>query len=220
MSIVGTLITGSRYPSSIVLRGSLDATLAANLPAMPAIGDVYDISVAGSFENDASILPASAYFSVPDQIRWNGTNWVKMEAGDNISDAAFDNSWDGNVNNAPSKNAVYDEMILKAPITSILEWIAAPASPATATSKQGYLIDTTSAAYTLTLPATPSVGDIVGVSDFAGNSSVNNSTIGRNSELIDGDAADLVVDIDKSSFMLVYTGATVGWTYLGLTKTI
>jgi hypothetical protein len=95
------------------LKGSLDASLAANLPAVKLVGDIYDISVAGSFENDASILPASAYFSVPDQIRWNGTNWVKMEAGDNISDAAFDASWDGNVNNAPSKNAIYDETIKK-----------------------------------------------------------------------------------------------------------
>ena len=109
----------------------------------------------------------------------------------------------------------------KSEVDSImLSWIAAPASPATATSKKGYLINTASAAYTLTLPATPSVGDIVGVSDFAGNSSVNNITIGRNSVLIDGDAADLVVDVDKSSFMLVYSGATVGWIFLGLTKTV
>jgi len=95
------------------LKGSLDASLAANLPAVKLVGDIYDISAAGSFEDDASILPAAAYFSVPDQIRWNGTNWVKMESGDNISDAAFDASWDGNVNNAPSKNAVYDEVIKK-----------------------------------------------------------------------------------------------------------
>jgi len=103
----------SRFPSSSVLKGSLDATLAANLPAVRQVGDVYDISVAGSFENEALILPAGAYFSVPDQIRWNGTNFTKMEAGDNISDAVFDPSWEGNVNNAPSKNAVYDEVIKK-----------------------------------------------------------------------------------------------------------
>jgi hypothetical protein len=99
---------GSPESGTIISKGSLDATLAANLPSNKSNGDIYDISVAGSFENDALILPASAYFSVPDQIRWNGINWVKMEAGDNISDAAFDAAWDGNVNNAPSKNAVYD----------------------------------------------------------------------------------------------------------------
>ena len=102
-----------RYPASNVSKGSLDATLAANLPVNPRHGDTYDISVAGSFEGDALIIPVGAYFSVPDQVRWNDVNWVKMEAGDNISDAAFDASWDGNVNNAPSKNAVYDEMVKK-----------------------------------------------------------------------------------------------------------
>ena len=103
--------SGGRYPDSLVSLGSLDASLAANLPAGPATGDTYDISVAGSFENDASIIPASAYFDPPDQIRWNGTNWVKMESGNNVSDAAFDNSWNGDVNNAPTKDAVYDEMV-------------------------------------------------------------------------------------------------------------
>ena len=100
----------SRFPSSSVLKGSIDATLAANLPTVKQVEDVYDVSVAGSFENSALILPAGAYFSVPDRVRWNGTHWVKIEAGDNISDAAFDASWDGNVNNAPSKNAVYDAL--------------------------------------------------------------------------------------------------------------
>jgi hypothetical protein len=113
-----------RYPSSVVSKGSLDASLAANLPAVKAVGDCYDISVAGSFENSATIIPASAYFDPPDQIRWNGTNWVKMESGNNVSDAAFDASWDGNVNNAPSKNAVYDEMVLKMDKASNLSDVA------------------------------------------------------------------------------------------------
>ena len=108
MSIVGSIVQGGRYPNTSISLGSLDASLAANLPAGPAIGDTYDISVAGSFEDDASVIPASAYFDPPDQIRWNGTNWVKMESGNNVSDAAFDGSWNGDIVNAPTKNAVYD----------------------------------------------------------------------------------------------------------------
>ena len=94
-------------------KGSIDASLEANFPSLPVIGDTYDISVAGSFENSALVIPVNAYFDPPDKVRWNGENWVKEESGNNVSDEVFGVSWDGNVNNAPSKNAVYDEVIKK-----------------------------------------------------------------------------------------------------------
>jgi len=44
----------------------------------------------------------------------------------------------------------------------------------TAVSKVGYFVDTTSSAITVTLPATPSAGDIVGLVDYAGTFDTNN----------------------------------------------
>lgn len=208
---------GGSIVGNVAIKGSVDATLAANLPSSPVNGNQWIISVAGSFEDDASILPAAYAFTVGDAILWDGTNWLARESGDDSLKTTLNLS---DLNNAATSRTNLD-VYSKAEVDSImLTWIAAPASPATAVSKKGYLINTASATYALTLPATPTVGDVVGVSDFAGNSSVNNITIGRNSELIDGDAADLVVDVDKSSFMLVYSGATFGWVFLGLTKTI
>ena len=102
----------------------------------------------------------------------------------------------------------------------VLNWSAAPASPSTAVSKVGYLIDTTSATYSLTLPASPAVGAMVGISDFAGNSSTNNITVGRNATNIDGAASDLVINVDKVSIILVYTGATIGWQIVQATQVI
>lgn len=104
--------------------------------------------------------------------------------------------------------------------SDIMNWESAPSSPSTAISMTGYLIDTTSSTYSLTLPATPLVGDMVGISDFAGNSSTNNITLGRNSTNIDGLDEDLVINIDKSSIVLVYTGATVGWQITYATQVI
>lgn len=102
---------GGRFASSVVLQGTLDASLASNLPLNPKTGDRYRITTAGSFENDASILPAQSYFSEGDQIEWDGisSNWIKLEAGDNILDTAFGAGWDGDVNNAPTRNAVFDK---------------------------------------------------------------------------------------------------------------
>jgi len=48
----------------------------------------------------------------------------------------------------------------------------------TAVSGVGYFCDTTSAAFTATLPATPSAGDIIGIRDYAQTFANNNLTIG------------------------------------------
>jgi len=74
-----------------------------------------------------------------------------------------------------------------------------------------YFVDTSGAAKTITLPASPQVGDQVSLLDLAGTFDTNNLTIGRNSLKINGATADLVVDVEDSAIQLVYTGATYGW---------
>ncbi|RLT34615.1 MAG: hypothetical protein DWI59_06235 [Chloroflexi bacterium] len=84
-------------------------------------------------------------------------------------------------------------------------------SSQTVVAAAGYIVDTTSGAITLTLPAAPSVGDYVAVCDDAGTFATNNLTIGRNSLNIEGVAANLTCNIDGQSFGLVYGGAAPGW---------
>ena len=74
-----------------------------------------------------------------------------------------------------------------------------------------YTTDTTSAAYSVTLPATPTVGDHIRVMDAAGTWATNNLTVGRNSEKIAGAAADLICNLNFSAVNLIYSGSTVGW---------
>jgi hypothetical protein len=54
----------------------------------------------------------------------------------------------------------------------------------TATAGEGYFVDTTSGSITVTLPASPSAGDIVGIKDYANTADTNNIVIGRNGENI------------------------------------
>ena len=57
----------------------------------------------------------------------------------------------------------------------------------TAVSGNGYFCNTTSAAFTVTLPATPSAGAIVAVSDYASTAATNNINITPNgTDKIDG----------------------------------
>jgi hypothetical protein len=56
----------------------------------------------------------------------------------------------------------------------------------TAVSGNGYFVNTTAGAITVTLPATPTAGDIVAIADYANTSATNNITVGRNGSNIDG----------------------------------
>ena len=80
-----------------------------------------------------------------------------------------------------------------------------------ATAGEGYFINTTSAAHTITLPSSPSIGDEISIIDYAGTFDTNNLTVGRNSENIQGSAADLTVATERAGFTLVYVDGTQGW---------
>ena len=90
-------------------------------------------------------------------------------------------------------------------------WQAVKTSGFTAVAGEGYFINTTSGAITMTLPATPTIGDEVSFVDYAGTFDTNNLTIGRNSENIQGSAADLTVSVERAANTLVYTDGTQGW---------
>jgi hypothetical protein len=90
-------------------------------------------------------------------------------------------------------------------------WQAVKTTGFTAVAGEGYFCDTSSAAFTATLPATPTLGDEVTLVDYAGTFDTNNLTVGRNSENIQGSAADLTVSVERAGLTLVYSGATQGW---------
>jgi hypothetical protein len=90
-------------------------------------------------------------------------------------------------------------------------YTAVKTSNYTAVNNDGVLTNTTGGAFTVTLPASPAVGNIVIVVDSFGTWGTNNLTIGRNSLNIAGLAEDLVCDINGATVTLVYTGVTYGW---------
>ena len=81
----------------------------------------------------------------------------------------------------------------------------------TAANGEGYFINTTSGAITMTLPSSPSVGDIVALKDYANTFDTNNLTINRNSQPISGTAANSIVSTEGQALTLVYGDSTKGW---------
>ena len=78
----------------------------------------------------------------------------------------------------------------------------------TVSNLQGVLANTSGGAFTVTLPASPTLGDQVIIADAGGAFGTNNCIVGRNGSTIEGTAADLNLDINGVSVQFVYSGTT------------
>lgn len=86
----------------------------------------------------------------------------------------------------------------------------AKTSSFTASAGSGYFVDSGTAAITVTLPSSPAAGDEVSIIDYGANAALNNITI-TSSDNIDGTNNDQIINYNKGSVNLVYSGATKGW---------
>jgi hypothetical protein len=91
-------------------------------------------------------------------------------------------------------------------------WVGLKTTAYTAAAGEGVLCDTaTTAAFTVTLPTSPTLGDEVSIVDAVGNAGTDNITVGRAGENIQGAAADLTISTDNAAIKLVYSDSTNGW---------
>ena len=81
----------------------------------------------------------------------------------------------------------------------------------TAVANEGYFCNTTSATFTVTLPATPAAGDQVQLVDYAGTFDTNALTINPNSNKIEGGTGNVQLTGEREGTSLVYIDATQGW---------
>ena len=89
----------------------------------------------------------------------------------------------------------------------------AKTSPLSVASGNGYFINTTSGAITVTLPSSPSAGDIVAFKDYANtwDDACKAVTVGRNGSKINGACACAILNTESQSVTLIYVDGTKGW---------
>jgi hypothetical protein len=102
-------------------------------------------------------------------------------------------------------------------ITGVLSWQSdIKTSAFTAVAGEGYWINTTSSAVTVTLPSSASVGDTIVFSDYARTWATNKVTVNTNSLNFQGNPTTGAGDFPEyntngQSVRIVYSGATQGW---------
>ena len=84
-------------------------------------------------------------------------------------------------------------------------------SPFSAVSGKGYMVNTCGGAITVTLPSSPTAGDIVSLKDYKDTWSTNNVTLGRGGSKVGGECMDATLETDGQVVTMVYIDGTQGW---------
>jgi len=189
-----------------------------------------EVTAAGSYNNasvDTHLNRSTA--STGEVLSWNGTDydWIAQAAGGGasvtISDAAPSSPSAGDLWFDSTGLALYvyyndgdsSQWVQTNPSGSsssgsgATPW-AEKTSAYSALAGDRLIVDTSNAV-TVTLPSVANLGDEIRIIDGTGNAATNNITIARNGHKIEGDASNLIIDVDRAAFGLVYYNTAQGW---------
>lgn len=141
----------------------------------------------------------------------NGSNYVGFKAPASLS---ADKIWtlpsaDGTNGQALVTNG--SGVLSFTTISTGTSWQSVQTTGFTAVSGRGYPCNTTSSAFTVTLPASPTAGDYIQIVDYAGTFATNNITLGRNGSNINGSANNRILTTNREAVTVTYVDATQGW---------
>jgi hypothetical protein len=105
-------------------------------------------------------------------------------------------------------------------INGTLSWQSVQTGNFTAVAGNAYPVNTTSGAVTVTLPASPSAGQAVLLTDYASTWATNNVTLSPNGGKITGATNNSILNVSGSSLSFVYIDSTQGWIPYSAFKTL
>jgi hypothetical protein len=189
----------------------LDSTVSITGLSTTATGTVLTLS------DSASTSTVNLIIDNQKEIRFrettaNGTNYVALKAPASVSaDLTFTlPSADGTNGQVLSTNGS-GVLSFITPSAGISWQSSVETANFTADAGKGYFCNTTSAGFTVTLPATPTAGQQVAVVDYAGTFDTNVLTISPNGNKIEGSTSNFILNGEREGVLLVYIDSTQGW---------
>ena len=88
----------------------------------------------------------------------------------------------------------------------------------TASANEGYFLNTTSGQITVTLPASPTAGDVVAVKDYADTFDTNKAILNANGNKIQGSTTNFDITVEGTAAILLYVDSTKGWLLVDQSK--
>ena len=142
----------------------------------------------------------------------NGTNYVALKAPASVSaDLTFTLPATDGTNGQVLTTNGSGVLSFATPASGIAWQSSVKTSGFTAVAGEGYFCNTTSSAFTVTLPATPTAGQQVAVVDYAGTFDTNALAISPNGNKIEGATDNLQLSGEREGVLLVYIDSTQGW---------
>jgi hypothetical protein len=189
----------------------LDSTVSITGLSTTATGTVLTLS------DSANTTTVNLIIDNQKEIRFreataNGTNYVSLSAPASLSaDLTFTlPSADGTNGQVLTTNGS-GVLSFATPASGIAWQSSVKTSGFTAVAGEGYFCNTTSSAFTVTLPASPTAGQQIALVDYAGTFDTNNLTVNPNSNKLEGGTINLILTGDREGVTLVYIDSTQGW---------
>ena len=184
-------------------------------PGIFISGNLNNIGIIQFGDNSAINSGEIFYDHSADKFSLRCAGTVQATLADGVFAPETDSDVDLGTTSLRFKDTFVDTITTTEAINGALKRWTVKTSAYTAVAGDRLLADTaTTAAFTITLPSSPAVGDEIHILDSAANFDSANLTVGRNGKKIQGLTADLTLTTENTGIGLVFMSDTYGWRVL------
>jgi hypothetical protein len=221
-------ISGGAGNDAIAAAASASAA-ATSATAAAASYDSFDDRYLGAkssnptVDNDGNALLTGALYwnTTSSEMRvYSGSAWVATylpsgaylpTAGGTMTGNIVFNAGQSFTGTLPTAGGTMTGAITFAAGQKFLNWTIKTTTYNPAVAGDNILADTTSSAFTITLPASAVLSDTINIADYKGTFATKNLTINSNGLNLMGSVQTLILNVNYRNVTLVYSGATQGW---------
>ena len=186
-----------------------------NRPGIQMAGSANNIGLIDFGDNAASNSGGIHYKHASDSFSFVAAGDEQVSISNGVLAPITDSDVDLGTTSLRFKDTFVDTITTTEAINGALKRWTVKTSAYTAVAGDRLLADTaTTAAFTITLPSSPAVGDEIHILDSAANFDSANLTVGRNGKKIQGLSADLTLTTENTGIGRVFMSDTYGWRVL------